>query len=91
MVNFGAGVNQSEVLIYAGPPINTFNLVGSASPVTLRANGMDVTIPLALLNNDDGNMNFKVTTQALIDPASPGWTGILDTMPDTGLPPGVMK
>ena len=57
-------------------------VVGSVAADVLT-NGIDVTVPLALLGNDDGRMNFKVFASA-----GPVWPTILDHMPDEGSPPG---
>ena len=69
-----------------------FSLVGTF-PVTQLQNldgnpeGLQVTIPLSALGNDDGQMNFKVVVQSQLD-ATPSYTGILDYMPDLTLAPG---
>ena len=57
-------------------------VVGSV-PVSFVANGIDAIVPLALIGNDDGRLNFKVFASA-----GPVWPDILDRMPDEGLPPG---
>jgi len=49
---------QGQILQYAGPPINTFNVVGNA-PFTFASDTLNATVPLSLLNNDEGLMNFK--------------------------------
>jgi len=73
----------------------SFTQVGTF-PVTQLANldnspeGLQVTIPLSALGNDDGQMNFKVVVQSQVD-ATPGYTGILDYMPNLGLPPGSLN
>ncbi len=63
---------------------NDRTVVGTAtiSPLT---NGYRVTVPLSLLGNDDGRMNFKVESSLQLVPG-PGFTGILDVMPDEGSP-----
>jgi hypothetical protein len=45
-----------------------------------------VMIPLRLLGNPGRAMNFKVTVSSEIEPC--GYTGVLDYMPNVGLPPG---
>ena len=55
---------------------------------TVVANGVDVTIPLSMLGEDDGNMNFKLTIQKQISPTS--WTGINDYVTDLGQPAWVI-
>ncbi len=79
--------NQAEIMHYAGTP-NSFTHVGYV-PVTYVGNGMDVIIPLSIISNDDGRLNFKVTCATQISPG--GFTGVLDTMPDIGLPPGIVQ
>ena len=54
--------------------------------VAFAADGMDAVVPLAMLGGDDGLLNFKVV---MFEQVGGGFnTGILDTMPDTGLPAG---
>jgi hypothetical protein len=57
-------------------------VVGSV-PVAFVATGIDATLPLALIGNDDGRLDFKVFASA-----GPVWPEILDRMPDEGLPAG---
>ena len=57
-------------------------VVGSV-PVSFVANGIDAVVPLALIGNDDGKLDFKVFASA-----GPVWPDILDRMPDEGLPAG---
>ena len=67
------------------PQTESFITVGSVA-ATLFNDGYDVSIPLSLLENDDGRMTFKVETQHHLGGC--GFTGILDYMPDLGLAPG---
>src|SRR4029077_6348273 len=84
LVVMGSGNGgQADIQRYAGPP-NTYTHVGFA-PVSFSANGADVTIPLALLGNDDGQMNLKVTAAAQLPTG--GFTGVLDYMPNVGTAP----
>jgi len=69
--------NQADVVKSDG------DLVVGTVPVSFVANGIDVTVPLALIGNDDGRLDFKVFASA-----GPVWPSILDRMPDEGLPPG---
>ncbi len=92
LINMGSDyyrtqADQAEIMRYAGTP-NSFTHVGYV-PVTYVDNGMDVTIPLSIIGNDDGRLNFKVTCDTQISPG--GFTGVLDTMPDIGLPPGIVQ
>ena len=84
----GTGIFAPAVVLqFAGQP-NSFTPVGNVQAEVL-AQGYRVSVPLTLLNNVDGRINFKVTTFALLDPSVPSFTGILDYMPNLGLPPGV--
>ncbi len=75
---------QAQVLQYSGTP-DIFNSVGAASLAVLP-DGMDVTLPLSLIN-DDGKLNFKVLSSTRIGEG--GTTGIADSAPNAGLPPGI--
>lgn len=79
--------NQAAILQYAGTP-NVFNTIGFVT-VSFFPDGMDVMVPLSLLGNDDGNLNFKVITASQIGPNS--FTGVADYMPNVGLPAGVVS
>jgi hypothetical protein len=87
LVTLGSAFNagRAQVLKYVGPPINTFAFVASF-PVTFSQDGMDVTVPLSAIGSDDGLLNFKVVSVVQIAPN--GFTGILDVMPNVGLPAG---
>ena len=58
--------------------------------ITFLTDGMEATIPLALLGDDDGTVNYKVTVQRQLDEGG-GFTGILDYMPDLGAAPGMVQ
>ena len=58
--------------------------VGTAS-VTLGADAMSTTVPLAMLGNASGRMNFRVFAYA--SPQSTTPTVVADVMPDIALPP----
>ena len=87
IVDMGSAFNRGQARIsrYTGPPINTFTLTASV-PITTLANGIDVSIPLRDLADDEGGLNFKVTSASQV--SENGFTGILDIMPDEGLLPG---
>lgn len=87
IVNLGGAyyAGQAQVMKYVGPPSNLFSTVGTF-PVTFDQNGMDVTFPLSAIGNDDGLVNFKVTSQVQITDV--GFTGVLDYMPDVGVAAG---
>lgn len=55
-------------------------------PMTAVVNGRDIAVPLTLLGNDDGRLNYKVSSFSIVANTAP--SGILDTMPNVGLPPG---
>lgn len=61
-----------------------FNQVGSAA-ITVSSDAMQVTVPLALLGNDDGRMNFRIDSYVFAAPLTPV---IFDYLPDTALAPG---
>jgi hypothetical protein len=64
-------------------------LVGTSTVTFQTADQVRVTIPLALLGNDDGRMKFEVIAlQYLTDDTT---TQTLDTMPDRGQPRGVVR
>ncbi len=84
MVQMGA--TQATILHFTGTP-NTFTPVGTVAVSTV-SNLMVVEVPLSLLGDDDGQMNFKVTTFAQIGPAAV--TGVLDYMPNVGSAPGAL-
>jgi hypothetical protein len=64
--------------------LSCFNAVGSA-PITFVADGMQVTVALALLGNANGRMSFQLSSYVLVAPLTPV---IFDWMPDNNLPPG---
>jgi hypothetical protein len=61
-----------------------FEIVGSV-PVTVVTDGMQVTVPLSLLGNDDGRLNFQMNSYVLVAPST---TVLFDFMPDSNVPPG---
>ncbi len=62
-------------------------MAAGAAVTTFVVDGMEALVPLALLDGDDGWLNFKVTISEEISASSA--TGILDTIPDVGLPGGI--
>ena len=81
-VNVGASLGTEAQLFRFLGTCNAFAIAG-AGTVTFAADGMDAVVPLALLDQDDGLLNFKVT---LSEQIGDGSTSILDTAPDVGLP-----
>jgi len=58
----------------------------SGVSTTVLSDGMTATVPLSLLGNDDGYMNYKFLSQVVLSYYST--TTILDYMTDVGLAPG---
>ncbi|HEU4937884.1 MAG TPA: pentapeptide repeat-containing protein [Vicinamibacterales bacterium] len=73
-----ATIDGGAILQYLGQ-CNQFGFLSDVG-VTIVADGYDITVPLATLN-DDGLLNYKVVTFV------PG-SGVLDVMPNVGLPAG---
>ncbi len=84
LVNIGANLGASAEVLKFLSASSTFTTVGTFT-TTVSANGYSVVIPLSAFDNDDGRLTFKVETQSFL---GPGFTGILDYMPDLGLAPG---
>ncbi|PYP13495.1 MAG: hypothetical protein DMD56_00390 [Gemmatimonadetes bacterium] len=64
-------------------------LLVATEPVSAGLAGYDVTVPLAVLGNDDGQMNFKVVVQSqILSLLQLGYTGFQDYLPDLGVAPG---
>jgi hypothetical protein len=93
LVNLDSGyANNTATIFKYGGACNNFVSTGSA-PVTIFADGMDVTFPLSMLTNTAsagvsgpatlGPWNFKVVSYSKY-PTSPGFTGVQDRMPDVG-------
>ena len=61
-----------------------FDNVGSTS-VSFMTDGVQVAVPLSLLGNDDGRMNFQMNAYVLVAPLT---AVVFDFMPDVNLPPG---
>ena len=57
------------------------------APLSIVADGMAVTVPLSLLGNADGRLNFRVFAYAS-RPGAIGATATSDVMPDLTLDPG---
>ncbi len=74
----------STVTIFRGD----FTVVSTTLTPTFFANGVDVTIPLSLLDGDDGVLNYKATIQTQITAGS--WTGINDFISNLGAPVGTV-
>jgi hypothetical protein len=98
-VEMQSGFANNQALIFkATGGCNNFAQIGTAA-VTTFADGMDVTFPLSVLTNtasstpgsatsgpaNSGPWNFKVVTFSSL--GNNGFTGVTDTMPNTGLAP----
>lgn len=85
ILNVGPGNGaQAQLFKYAGT-VNSFTGAGSFS-YTIVGDEIHVTVPLSALGNDDGAINFKVSSQLRL--ATGGFTGQLDVMSNVGSPPG---
>jgi hypothetical protein len=87
-VDLDAGTGQAAVT-KANPAncdarLSCFDGIGLV-PLTLAADGMQVTVPLSLLGNDDGRLNFQMSAYVMVAPQTPV---VVDFMPDSNLPPG---
>ena len=83
MVEMGEGYgNRAVITKYAGTAF--YAAVGEV-PVSFVGNGMNVTVPLSLLGNDDGKLDFRVLSFT-----RPSTTTVFlhDGMPDFALSPG---
>jgi hypothetical protein len=81
--------NTSQATITKADPVGCvcFNTIGSA-PVTFVPNGMQVTLSLSLLGNDDGRLSFQLNSNVFVAPM----TAVgFDLMPDINLPPGAVQ
>ena len=87
LVYMGSAYNgyEAKVFVHEGP-VNSFSEVGWV-PVAFHPDGLEATVPLAMLGSDDGRMNFKVTCSTQV--SETGYTGVLDYLTDVGQPPGV--
>ena len=91
IVNMGSPLNagQAQVFRFVGGAGTGYQLVNVPLPVTVVADGIDVSIPLSVIGNDDGRMTFRVVTSVHLGGNTS--TGILDYMPDSGAPAGVVQ
>jgi hypothetical protein len=78
--------NQFQVLRFGAPP-GPYGIVGRG-PVIVRPDGMSGTVPLTLLSNDDGRVNFRVQSAVVLTTIS---AIPFDVMPDVSLPVGVVQ
>jgi hypothetical protein len=55
---------------------------------TVVADGIDVTVPLSLIGNPDGRLNYRISSFIVLPNTTRATGVIVDTMPDVNLPPG---
>lgn len=85
LVNLGANLGTTAQVLAYGGTCNSFFSAGSGT-TTFVTDGMNATVPLSVLGNDDGRVNFKVAISEQVSES--GFTGVLDYMPDLGLAAG---
>lgn len=85
IVNYDPTLGAALVLKYAGIA-NSFNLINSTSSIYFGQDQVWFEFPRIWLDNDEGAINFKVTSAKLIQPDYNGYTNVLDYMSDIGLP-----
>src|SRR5947207_12615271 len=78
-----AGVSKANPVSCAAR-LACFDDVGSV-PVAFVTDGMQVTVPLSLLGNDDVRLNFQMNAYVLVAPST---TVLFDFMPNSNVPPG---
>ena len=87
-IDMAAGTGQASVAkadqVGCAAHLSCFNPVGSA-PITFVADGMQVILPLSLLGNANGRMNFEFNSYVLVAPLTPV---IFDWMPNVDAPAG---
>jgi uncharacterized protein YjbI with pentapeptide repeats len=87
LVVLRSGFAGNTATIFQNSPANTCNafVVVGTVPVTILADGLQATVPLSMLGNDDGLMNFKVTSDYSI--GGNNFSGLVDRMPNAGIAP----
>lgn len=65
--------------------------IGTAAVTFPSADQLRFTVPLSMLDNDDGRMAFKVNAMQFVDDATVFNTGPIDWMPDIGRPAGLIR
>lgn len=87
--------NQATIFHVTGTPPVQPTIVGTAAVTFPSAETARVTVPLALLGNDDGRMTFKVMCQQWLTDSSTTITlsggSMLDYMPNLGQAAGVVR
>jgi hypothetical protein len=96
VVSLWAPTNQVTIQkALANGPCSTannqcFTTVGTASLI-VNADGVQATVPLALLGSGDGRLNFRVFAYYVASVSSGSPTILTDVMPDASLPPGSVQ
>ncbi len=87
IVNFGSTFygNSAVVAQHTGG-CNNYADVATIGGVTFVTDGVEILIPLSVLGNDDGRMNFKVISSEYLGNAA--WSSIRDRITDAGSQPG---
>jgi hypothetical protein len=88
--------NSGQATVFrvtAAPPAQP-TVVGTATLTFPAADQARIVVPLSMLGNDDGRMAFKVTAQLWVTDTSTTISQVgsmLDYMPDTGQPVGLVR
>ena len=87
-LDLDAATGQAAVT-KANPPacaarLSCFDPLGLV-PIIFAGDGMQVAVPLSLLGNDDGRMNFQMSAYVMVASQT---SVVVDFMPDSNLPPG---
>jgi hypothetical protein len=87
-IDLAASTGQVAILkadpVGCAAHLSCFSAVGSV-PLSFVLDGMQVTVSLSLLGNDDGRMSFRLNSNVLVTPLT---SVVFDFMPDNNLPPG---
>jgi len=78
---------EKSVPTGTGTPSNPYYVNVGVAPLSIVADAMTVTVPLSLLGNTSGRLNFRMFAYALASgsPVTPPTT-VADVMPDINLP-----
>ncbi len=76
------GLSQSLICTASNPCYVDVGVV----PITFVTDGMQATVPVSLLGNGSGRLNFRIG--AYVSPQTSSPTIVSDMMPDNNLPPG---
>jgi len=90
LVVMGSNAESGTAKVLRWDAASSAFMLVTTEPVTVGLAGYDVTVPLAVLGNDDGQMNFKVVVQSQLPGLQVGYTGVQDYLPDIGAAPGTL-